>query len=221
MKAETVYQKLLEKTSKNVTNGSNSLDRGRAVYLFNEEQNKFVEWSLQKRNNFDVEDVQILLDSTFLKVKETTNEYTTFSLPSDYFSFANISIKASNSQCKDIPLLPVQLKPENTEEVLFDEGWKPSIKYRETMYTIQGNSVKVYTDGFDISKLKLSYYKYPIQLDLEGYITEMNTSSVNVDPEFDDKIVDRIISMCTTSFDINNENLNKVQFDINRVNSKF
>ena len=43
---------------------------------------------------------------------------------------------------------------------------------------------------------------------------------INVSPEFEDRIVDRIISMCITSFDINNENFNKIQTDINRVVSK-
>ena len=89
MKAETVYQKMLEKVNKNFTNGTIALDRARAVFLFNEEQNKFVEWSLQKRNNFDVQDVQILLTSKNLKQKESGSNFSTFKLPDDFFSFTN------------------------------------------------------------------------------------------------------------------------------------
>lgn len=221
MKAETIYQKMLEKANKNFTNGTIALDRARAVYLFNEEQNKFIEWALQKRNNFDVEDVQILLTSKQLKKKESGSNFTSFHLPDNFFSYSNVEIIASGSSCSGVRLLPLQAKPENIHELLFDDNNKPSLKYRETLITIEDNSVKVYKDDFDIDSTLLKYYRYPKQFNLEGYITEENTNSFNSDPEFHDKIIDRIISMCTTSFDINNENLNKIQVDVNRVQSKF
>lgn len=221
MKAETVYQKLLEKSNKNFTNGTIALDRARAVFLFNEEQNKFIEWSLQKRNNFEVEDIQILHNTKPLKIKESGSNFSTFKLPDDFFAFSNVEITASGGSCSGVKLLPIQAKPGNIHELLFDEDNKPSLKYRETLYTIENNTINVYKDGFNIDKVTLKYYRDPIQFNVDGYITEENTNSFNSDPEFDDRIVDRIISMCATSFDINNENLNKVQYDINRVNSKF
>ena len=217
MKAETVYQKLIEKGNKNFTNGTISLDRARAVYLFNEEQNKFIEWSLQKRNNFDVEDVQILLTNQQLKKGKSGSNFTTSLLPDNFFSFSNVEIFATGGGCNGVRLLPLQSKPENIHEILTDENNKPSIKYRETWYTIEGNTITVYKDNFNIETVNLKYYRYPKQFNLEGYITEEGSNSFNSDPEFDDKIVDRIISMCITSFGINNENLQKVQFDANRV----
>lgn len=221
MKAEVVYQKMLDKANKNFTNGTIELDRSRAVYLFNEEQNKFIEWSLQKRNNFEVLDIQNLLETQPLSQKLLEKNFTTFSLPENYFSFSNVEIYASGGSCSGVKLQPIQVKPENIHELEFDENNEPSIKYRETLYGIENNSVKVFKKNFEIDSVKLKYYRYPVQLDIEGYITEDNTQSTNQDPEFEDRIVDRIISMCVTSFDINNENMNKVQFDINRVNSKF
>lgn len=221
MKAEIVYQKMLEKGNKNFTNGTISLDRARAVFLFNEEQNKFIDWSLQKRNNFDVTDIQLLLSTQSLKHKESGSNYTSFKLPDNFFSFSNIEIIASSGGCQGVKLLPVPAKPENIHELLADENNKPSFKYRETLYTIENNSIKVYLDDFTVDSVILKYYRYPKQFNIKGYIDENNTNSFDSDPEFDDKIVDRIISMCITSFDINNENFNKVQMDINRVVSKF
>lgn len=221
MNAETVYQKMLEKVNKNFTNGTISLDRARAVFLFNEEQNKFVEWSLQKRNNFEVQDVQVLLGRTKLNKNESGSTFTTFHLPDDFFSFSNLEVIASGGNCSSISMLPIPVKSENLREVLADEFNKPSLKYRETPYTIQSNSVSIGVDNFKIDTVYLTYYRYPKQFNLEGFVTEDNTQSFNSDPEFDDRIVDRIISMCATSFDINNENLNKVQLDVNRVASKF
>lgn len=221
MKAETVYQKLKEKANKNMTNGSVGLDRGRAVFLFNEEQNKFIEWTLQKRNNTNTQDIQMLLDTVPLKQKSSGSNFTTFSLPDNFFSHVTVEVKATKGSCGPVSMQCIPIKPENDNELLFDENSKPSFEYREVPYTIEDNSIKIYKDDFTIQSVKLKYYRYPIQFDLQGYITEDNTPSTDSDPEFDDKIVDRIISMCVTSFDINNENLNKIQMDINRVNSKF
>lgn len=221
MRAETVYQKLKEKANKNMTNGSVGLDRGRAVFLFNEEQNKFIEWTIQKKNNTSIHDIQILLDTVPLKQKTSGSNYTTYELPDNFFSYVSLEVKGTKGSCGPAPLQCIPLKPEDDNEVLFDENNKPSFEYREVPYTIEDNSIKIYKDDFTIHSVKLKFYRYPKQFDLQGYITEDNTTSTNSDPEFDDKIVDRIISMCVTAFDINNENLNKIQMDVNRVNSKF
>lgn len=220
MNAELVYQKMLEKTNKNLNNGSISLDRARAVTIYREEENKFIEWTLQKRNTSEIQDIQILLDNIKLELKEDSIDYTSFSLPKNFFSFSNLRITASANGCTDT-LLPVEIKSENLEEVLFDENNKPSFPFRETIYTIRDKSIVVFKDDFKIENVNLLYYRYPRPFNLEGYIDEEGKKSFNSDPEFDDKIVDRIISMVATSFDINNENLNKVQADINRTVQKF
>ena len=220
MHPETVYQKLLEKGNKNFTNGTISLDRARAVYLFNEEQNKFIENSLQKRSNFDIQDIRVLLSRQKLKQYKLDSNFTSFELPKNFFSFVNIEVIASNGICGSAKMLPIQIKPENTQEILSDEFNKPSFEFREIPYTIEGDTVKLFTDNFTIDSVHLNYYRYPIQFDIEGYVDEFGNGSINVAPEFEDRIVDRIISMCITSFDINNENFNKLQADINRVVSK-
>lgn len=220
MHPELIYQKILEKTNKNLNNGTIAMDRARAVSLFNEETNKFIEWTLQKRNTSDIRDIQILLDTQKLKLKEDKDSYTSFSLPKNYFDFSNVKIKASSGGCTDY-LLPVEIKSENLEEVIFDANNKPSFFYRETPYTIRDNSLVVFKEEFSVEDVTLIYYRYPRKFNLEGYIDEQNTKSFNSEPEFDEKIVDRIISMVATSFDINNENLNKVQLDINRTVQKF
>lgn len=212
---------MLEKGNKNFTNGTIALDRARAVYLFNEEMNKFVEWTLQKKSNTNVQDIQQLLSTKSLTLGSSTETYDMFTLPKDFFSFVNISkLTASGQGYFSVPMLGYQAKPENIHELLVDENNKPSIKHRETPYTLEGNAIKVYKDNFKIDTLGITYYRYPRQFNLEGYITEDNQNSFNSDPEFEDRIVDRIISMCITSFDINNENFNKVPVDINRVVSK-
>jgi len=222
MHPELVYQRMLEKTNKNLNNGSISLDRARAVSLYREEESKFIEWSLQKRNTFDIQDIQILLNTKNLKLKEENNNYSSFSLPNKdtFFAFSNVKIKASSKGCSDF-LLPVEVKSENIEEILFDVNNEPSFLYRETPYTIRDNSIVVFKKDFKVDNVELVFYRYPKKFDLEGYVDEEGKNSFSSAPEFDDKIVNRILSMVATSFDINNENLNKAQLDANRVASKF
>ena len=88
MVSELVYQKMIEKVNKNHTNELLSLDRARAVMLFNEEANKFIEWTLQKKNSFVIEDIQHLLVSKSLEKFKISSNYTTFKFPKNFFSFS-------------------------------------------------------------------------------------------------------------------------------------
>ena len=46
MTPEQAYLKYIIKVEKNSTNDNISTDRGRFAYIFNEAQNKFIEWLL-------------------------------------------------------------------------------------------------------------------------------------------------------------------------------
>ena len=69
--------------------------------------------------------------------------------------------------------------------------------------------------------MHLSYYRYPREVDMEGYVREDGSYSTNIDPEWDDKITERIIEFCVADFDINNDNLQRYQLDNVRKISKF
>lgn len=221
MNVNEAYLKFIQKVNKNYTNDNIVVDRGRFVLLFNEVQNKFVEWVLEKRNEDDIRDIQLLLvPDKKLTFKEKILNHQDFELPDNFFSFSNIQIFAKNKDCSNAKLFSYEVKSENKEELLRDINNKPSFKYRETFYTIGANTMNVYVDDFDITKVYLTYYRYPKQIDIEGYIKIDKSQSSSVDPEFDDKIVDRILSACAKEFNINDENLQKIQFDKDRIFSR-
>ncbi|MDC7248894.1 MAG: hypothetical protein PQJ49_03135 [Sphaerochaetaceae bacterium] len=221
MNINEAYLKFTQKVNKNYTNDNIVVDRGRFVLLFNEVQNKFVEWILEKRNEDDIRDIQILLvPDKQLSLKEKILNHQDFELPKDFFSFSNIQIFGRSKGCKSTKLFSYEVKSENVEELLNDEHNKPSFKYRETFYKIGANTVNVYVDDFDIAKVYLTYYRYPRKVDIEGYTKLDETASTSIDPEFDDKIVDRILSACAKEFNINDENLQKIQFEKDRIFSR-
>ncbi len=218
MNIDNAYLKFLEKINKNYTNDNLSGDKGRFISIYNEVQNKFVEWVLEKRNEDDIREIQKLLTyDKKLKLKDKLLNHQDFELPKDFFSFSNIQAFASNSSCKNKKIYLFEIKQEDVQELLQDEFNKPSFKYRETFYSFGSDKVEIYVDDFDISKVFLTYYRYPVQVDIEGYIKEDGSASTSINPEFDDKIVDRILSACAKEFNINSENLQKVQFDKDRI----
>lgn len=222
MTPEAIYQKIVEKVNLNHSNRGASMDRYRAVSLFNEYALKYLSWVLEKRNNASIIDVQHLLVTESVKFKSQDSEgKVLFPLPDDFFSYSSVDVYASTPLCKNQFLLAIPKKAENISIYLTDVNWMPSFKHRETLYTYENNSVAVYTNDFTIEKIKLRYYKKPRQFNVSGYIDENDKNSYDVEPEFKEKSIDKIIDMLVRDYDINNENLQKVSLDESRIITKY
>ena len=65
-------------------------------------------------------------------------------------------------------------------------------------------------------RLFLSYYRYPLQIQLIDEEDPESPFDENFPIEFDDKFTDRIISMAVSEFEINNSN---DKFNINKQQS--
>lgn len=221
MKAEQAYLKYQLKVEKNGTNDNIATDRGRFVLLFNESQNKFIEWILDNKNKDDIRYIEklLVLDK---KVEEskTYKNHQYFQFPKNYFDFSNVYAYASSDCCKEekIDLFPI--KEENKNEILQDEYNKPSFLWREAPYTIASNGVNIYKDvDFKFDYILLSYYRYPNQISLTSQ-DNPESGFTNTEIEFDDKTVDRILSIAAGEFDLNQEN-SRFQLQKQRVIQKF
>lgn len=221
MTSNDVYIKLLQKVNENYTNDNIALDFSRAFLVINEAQNKFVEWNLQKRNDDSLRDIQqLLVDDKKLKFRNKHLKHYNYYLPENYFDFSNISVFATKGKCQDAQLLANEIKDENKHLLETDYLSKPSFEYRETFYNLSDSTVKVYAEkDFEISKVYLSYYRKPKEIDFAGYIKSNGTPSTSKDPEWDDRIMDRIISIAAKDF---NSVMGRGMMDVdtNRVISK-
>jgi len=81
--------------------------------------------------------------------------------------------------------------------LLSDEFWKPSKEWGETFYTLANNQVRVYhNDEFDVSKIDLLYYRYPLDINMaDGYDDINGIPTVDVDPEFQGSSIVEILNM--------------------------
>lgn len=189
------YQKYLVLAQANGTTDKLSTNRARYAVKYNIAQNKIVEWFIENNGTDENRYIQILKKP--YKPLEKVSEkdlYTEFKIPEDYFEFIDLISYGSNSNCKDQVLQTKEVKGENVSNLLRDPFSDPSFKYRETVYTISDNKVQVYKKDFDITKTEMSYYRYPIQVELQNP-DNPESKFKDISHDFDDKLVNRIILM--------------------------
>lgn len=218
MTASQAYIRFLQLVNRNNTNNNVNVDRERFVMMYNNNQNRYVEWVLEKRNEDDIRDIQILLTKDVpLLLQNSGDRFQTYGLPTNYFDFANLNAKAKNVCCPADDIHLVEVKSEDVEELWIDTNNQPSFTWRETFYHLSANSVILYRKDFDITNVNLTYYRYPRQIDLDNYINADGNPSSNVDPEFDDKVVDRILLATSKEFAAITSDANAYQMDKDRL----
>ena len=218
MTIQEAYIQFLNLVNRNATNNRTSVDKTRFIMLFNDIQNRYVVWNLEKRNEDSIRNVQALLvKNTPLALIENKDNYSRFTLPENYFEFANLSAKAKTDCCEADDMLLYEVKSEDVEEKLVDTNHQPSFEYRETFYHLGDNSIVVYKKDFTIEAVKLTYYRYPVQVDIEGIVRPDQTISGNVDPEFDDKVLGIILLAMAKEFAAINSETAEYQLSKDRL----
>ena len=222
MKIEEAYIRFVDIVNRNLTNNNVNVDKIRFIFLFNSASIKYLSWILEKRNEDDIRQIApfLVLDSG-LSVLEKQIQFDKFSLPKDYFDLANVSVFATKGNCINQKLFTFEANSENTEELLSDENNKPSFEYRETFYLTASKSLIIYKDNFYIESAVLAYYRYPKKVDIEGYFKEDGTGSINIDPEFDDRAIEKILLIMAKDFTATNGDATGFQINSARIASEY
>ena len=218
-----IYLMALQKAEENATNGGIKLDRARFVQLFNAEQVRLVRSLLDLRDSNDIQYIQKLLVNAkkLDKVSDIAQDKSSvFALPEDFFFFSNISGVFKRGECEVTDFELEQVKNEDTHKLLADEFNKPDFDYRYTFYTVGNDGVRIFLADFSVGELYLTYYRYPKNVDISGYIHADGTESEDIDPELNDDLVYRILNMVEKQFALNENDLQRYQFDSNNVNAR-
>ena len=222
MNINETYLKFLNKVNKNFTNDNASVDKGRFIIIYREAEKKYVNSIFTEKNSDKIRDIQFLkVRNNQLKKSESFDDFQSFKLPIDFFKYINLRVEAKQGSCTDMLQSVFEVKGENIHELYDDKNNEPSFYYRETFYTFGNNCVDVYKKDFDISNVFLTYYRFPRPVDIEGYVKLDGSFSTNIDSEFSDDNVDKILDICVKDFNINSENLERYQIDNNEVISNF
>jgi len=198
MKAQEAYKIYQLKLDKLDTEDNIDISQGEFVLIYNEIQNKWFERKYREVSTRHIDDVQFLVKSNFnLGSGVVKDNYTQFSLPTNYFDYIRSYSLADKGNCKNRVIYNNEVKLVNLSEHLKDEYKKPSFEYEETILVLSEDKVQVYTTDFSINSVFFTYYRYPKQIDLEGY-TKFGIESTNIDPELPDQMVIEVLDMCVT-----------------------
>lgn len=199
------------------------MDRARFIQMFNSEQIRLVRSFLDLRNDNRIKHIQrLMVYSRELERKGSFDKpkSVSFSFPDDYLEFVNVDGIFTKGECEVTDFAMWETKNEDIQELIADEFNKPNFEYRETFYTIGEDSVRVYVSDFDVKSLNMTYYRYPKNVDIEGYIKYDGTQSTSIDPELDDRLVEQILNMVEKQFGLNESEYTRYSLDADNVRMK-
>jgi hypothetical protein len=106
-----------------------------------------------------VDDLQVLLKSDGLTIKDRGLYIETGKLPSDYLYFKRITPYVSKGNCSNVRIKSYLREEANVDNLL---NVIPSFNFEETFHTLKGNKINVYhNNDFTINKVELVYYRKP------------------------------------------------------------
>lgn len=213
------YKKFELKVNKLSTNDNVDISPGEFVLIFNEQQSKWFEYNFRGRGTRYVDVVQKLIANNIpLKLVSSETTYSNFELPLNYFDYINSYSLADNGVCKDRVIYNEEIKIVNKNILYKDEYNAPSFEYQEGFITLANNQLQVYKKDYEVTNTFLTYYRYPIDIDIQGYIKIDGTNSIDSDPELSDHYIDEIIDWCVREVSADYSDAEGYQFANARVN---
>lgn len=215
---EEIYTKLNLKVNKNDTNGNIKIPKGVFVILFNEQKRKYLDQELKDKESADIIDnfSEILSKPTLLTRVNKGSQRDDFTLPADFFHRATSYSLASKGTCKDNVIVNWFIKPKDINVLLQNENQKPSFEYQETLALINDGNVSVYKDGFNLDEVYLTYYKDPVDLDIEGYTKQDGSPSTNQPTPLSSLNIDKILDRTVVEITNNYQNIEQLQAALQR-----
>lgn len=203
MTAEQIEQSILIQLQANGTTDKIQTNRGRIAVTYNRVQNQVIEYLIDKSDDDNrylqkIKELNIELDKVSTKEKNLDK----FKIPTNYFDFINVEAFASKGECANQRLNLNEIKGGNKNALLTDEFSKPSFKFRESLYIIAKDTVNFYKEDFNIDKVYMDYYRYPIQISLENPSNPESRFTTG-ELEFDDKLTNRIITLTSAALMLN------------------
>jgi hypothetical protein len=131
-----------------------------------------------------------------------------------YMFYIDSYVLADKGRCKDrqIWINRDLAKHGDLQFILNNTHYKPSFEYQETFNFLSSDEISVFTDGtFTPKKIYISYMRYPVYIDKEGYIKFDGTPSVDQDCELETYLEDELLDLTVQNLAMYTENQSAVQ----------
>jgi hypothetical protein len=232
MNNATIQLKIQQRLNKLASSDYDNIECWQIVEAFNKGQ---VAWCRRNLHGMNIkqtgdeqskrriDDLQILLTELEIPLQKRDLYFESNDLPANYFEWKRLSSKAGTECCDKPKRMVIYLAEEaNVDELLRDEIKKPSLSWGETFCTLKGNKVRIYTNNeFDIDTASLSYYRQPTRIEIQGCVDPYTQvlSTVNVECEFKDDIVELFIDEAAKILAGDIESFNQQQTASSQVES--
>lgn len=208
------------------------------IEVLNLVQTKLVLKKLDPNNNYQLgmgafnkryQDLQILqVPYERVAMAQVTNDVlnsysaSISSLSEDMIVPVNAYILADKGNCKNRILDIIEIvKQGDLRMKLISPHTAPSFLYQETLMMISSDIFYVYGDSsnsFTITDMYISYLRYPVNMDVAGYIHLDGTSSTNVNCELDMYLMNELVDLAVE--EIADATANQSQSQLSRVRTK-
>lgn len=229
---DSLLYKIDQKLNKLSTNVHQQINLEDKILALNEAQIKLIK---QKVDGFSVvsgmgldafkkryEDLQSLVVTynhqpltLTLKNKELNQWFANLhALVPKYMFYIDSYILADKGVCKDrkIWINRDLAKHGDLQFILNNDHYKPSFEYQETFNFLSTDEISIFTDGtFTPSKIYMSYMRYPVYINAEGYVMLDGQPSFNQDCELELYLEDELLDLTVQNLAMYTENAAAVQ----------
>jgi len=131
-----------------------------------------------------------------------------------YMFYIDSYVLADKGVCKDrkIWINRDLAKHGDLQFILNNDHYRPSFEYQETFNFLSTDEISIFTDGtFTPSKIYMSYMRYPVYINKEGYIMLDGEPSYNQDCELELYLEDELVDLTVQNLAMYTENAPAVQ----------
>lgn len=139
-----------------------------------------------------IDDLRILLTTKNLTPVDKDLFYEG-QLPADYFYYVRVDAMAKSDCCPERRMTVYEVEEANMGLLLTSDTKGPDFEWAETLSTLVGDKVRVYTDNkFDITSMNLVYYRRPKDVKFTGCVDPSTGQAITADVtcEFKDDIAE-------------------------------
>lgn len=137
-----------------------------------------------------------------------------------YMFYIDSYVIASKGLCKDkkIWINRDLAKHGDLQYCLNNTHYRPSFEYQETFNFLSSDEISIFTDGtFIPSNIYISYMRYPVYMNKEGYIMLDGEPSYDRDCELETYLEDEILDLTVQNLAMYTENQSAVESSIYRI----
>lgn len=226
MNNSTIQIKIKQRLNKLDSNDYDNIETWQIAEAFNKAA---VEWSRRQLHGGNIykegdeyskrriDDMQVLLEELPLTGVQSTEYFETTNFPIDnYLEFKRVGAYFKDECCPKRQAKIYLSEEANVELVLRDPLKRPDFEWAETFCTILGNKIRIYNDDkFNIVDPILTYYRRPAYIQVAGTLDSYTglISTVDVESEFKDDIVELILDEAASIISGDIDNYTQMQRD--------